>query len=41
MPGFNGCGHGHTGHPGRRHWSCCGNVLENSECNVTNKLLSS
>ncbi|TMW49834.1 hypothetical protein DOY81_005074, partial [Sarcophaga bullata] len=41
MPAFNGCGHGHTGHPGRRHWSCCGNVLENSECNVTNKLLNS
>ncbi|KAM7353406.1 uncharacterized protein ACRADG_005479 isoform 2-T2 [Cochliomyia hominivorax] len=41
MPGFNGCGHGHAGHPGRRHWSCCGNVLENSECTVANKLLSS
>lgn len=32
MPGRIGCGHGHDGHPGRRHWSCCGNVLENSEC---------
>ncbi|KAK7868025.1 hypothetical protein R5R35_010196 [Gryllus longicercus] len=33
MPGgYMGCGHGHLGHPGRRHWSCCGNVLENSEC---------
>ncbi|XP_068083595.1 E3 ubiquitin-protein ligase TRIM45 [Anabrus simplex] len=33
MPGgYQGCGHGHTGHPGRRHWSCCGNILENSEC---------
>lgn len=31
--GYNGCGHGHAGHPGRRHWSCCGNVLQNSECN--------
>ncbi|XP_068151601.1 E3 ubiquitin-protein ligase TRIM45 [Drosophila tropicalis] len=40
MPGHNGCGHGHTGHPGRRHWSCCGNVLENSECTVANKLLN-
>ncbi|KAL9924406.1 uncharacterized protein ACN2A1_006839 [Glossina fuscipes fuscipes] len=41
MPGYNdGCGHGHTGHPGRRHWSCCGNVLENSECTVANKLLN-
>ncbi|KAL1123845.1 hypothetical protein AAG570_001616 [Ranatra chinensis] len=34
MPGgYKGCGHGHVGHPGRRHWSCCGNVLQNSECN--------
>ncbi|KAH8412654.1 hypothetical protein KR009_004009 [Drosophila setifemur] len=41
MPGYSGCGHGHPGHPGRRHWSCCGNVLENSECNVANKLLNS
>uniref|UniRef100_A0A1A9W5E6 B box-type domain-containing protein n=1 Tax=Glossina brevipalpis TaxID=37001 RepID=A0A1A9W5E6_9MUSC len=41
MPGYtDGCGHGHTGHPGRRHWSCCGNVLENSECHVANKLLN-
>ncbi|KAG8278221.1 Tripartite motif-containing protein 45 [Homalodisca vitripennis] len=33
MPGgYRGCGHGHTGHPGRRHWSCCGNLLHNSEC---------
>lgn len=33
MPGgYKGCGHGHEGHPGRRHWSCCGNVLEHSEC---------
>ncbi|KAM8716983.1 hypothetical protein ACLKA7_003796 [Drosophila subpalustris] len=40
MPGYSGCGHGHVGHPGRRHWSCCGNVLENSECSVANKLLN-
>ncbi|KAH8352867.1 hypothetical protein KR084_006962 [Drosophila pseudotakahashii] len=40
MPGYSGCGHGHAGHPGRRHWSCCGNVLENSECTVANKLLN-
>ncbi|KAH8409480.1 hypothetical protein KR222_006376 [Zaprionus bogoriensis] len=40
MPGYSGCGHGHAGHPGRRHWSCCGNVLENSECSVANKLLN-
>ncbi|KAK5646544.1 hypothetical protein RI129_005008 [Pyrocoelia pectoralis] len=33
MPGgYRGCGHGHDGHPGRRHWSCCGNALEHSEC---------
>ncbi|XP_014259345.1 tripartite motif-containing protein 45 isoform X2 [Cimex lectularius] len=33
MPGgYEGCGHGHIGHPGRRHWSCCGNLLQNSEC---------
>ncbi|XP_067624833.1 uncharacterized protein [Eurosta solidaginis] len=40
MPGYNGCGHGHDGHPGSRHWSCCGNVLKNSECTATNKLLN-
>ncbi|XP_061580388.1 E3 ubiquitin-protein ligase TRIM45 [Cololabis saira] len=33
MPGgFKGCGHGHKGHPGKPHWSCCGNTLEKSEC---------
>ncbi|KAJ8346855.1 hypothetical protein SKAU_G00282560 [Synaphobranchus kaupii] len=33
MPGgYQGCGHGHKGHPGRPHWSCCGSVLEDSEC---------
>ncbi|XP_069058911.1 E3 ubiquitin-protein ligase TRIM45 [Pleurodeles waltl] len=33
MPGgYQGCGHGHKGHPGRSHWSCCGRTLENSEC---------
>ncbi|XP_068902876.1 E3 ubiquitin-protein ligase TRIM45 isoform X2 [Tenebrio molitor] len=37
MPGgYKGCGHGHEGHPGRRHWSCCGNVLEHSECTRSN-----
>ncbi|KAJ8958949.1 hypothetical protein NQ318_019720 [Aromia moschata] len=37
MPGgYKGCGHGHEGHPGRRHWSCCGNVLEHSECSKSN-----
>ncbi|XP_071948061.1 E3 ubiquitin-protein ligase TRIM45-like [Antedon mediterranea] len=33
MPGgFKGCGHGHEGHPGKPHWSCCGKSDENSEC---------
>ncbi|XP_048338278.1 tripartite motif-containing protein 45-like [Sphaerodactylus townsendi] len=33
MPGgYQGCGHGHKGHPGSPHWSCCGNVAEVSEC---------
>ncbi|CAG08216.1 unnamed protein product, partial [Tetraodon nigroviridis] len=33
MPGgFRGCGHGHKGHPGKLHWSCCGSTVKNSEC---------
>ncbi|KAL0963601.1 hypothetical protein UPYG_G00308460 [Umbra pygmaea] len=33
MPGgFQGCGHGHKGHPGKPHWSCCGSMVEGSEC---------
>ncbi|XP_005745321.1 tripartite motif-containing protein 45 [Pundamilia nyererei] len=33
MPGgFKGCGHGHKGHPGKPHWSCCGSTTEQSEC---------
>jgi tripartite motif-containing protein 45 len=37
MPGgYKGCGHGHDGHPGQRHWSCCANVMENSECSTAN-----
>uniref|UniRef100_A0A673KSW9 RING-type E3 ubiquitin transferase n=1 Tax=Sinocyclocheilus rhinocerous TaxID=307959 RepID=A0A673KSW9_9TELE len=37
MPGgFQGCGHGHTGHPGKPHWSCCGSVVEASECILHN-----
>uniref|UniRef100_A0AAY4D9F4 RING-type E3 ubiquitin transferase n=1 Tax=Denticeps clupeoides TaxID=299321 RepID=A0AAY4D9F4_9TELE len=33
MPGgFQGCGHGHKGHPGKPHWSCCGSAVEASEC---------
>lgn len=30
--GFQGCGHGHKGHPGKLHWSCCGSTVKNSEC---------
>lgn len=37
MPGgFQGCGHGHKGHPGKSHWSCCGSVVEVSECILHN-----
>lgn len=33
MPGgYSGCGHGHPGHPGCRHWSCCGSTEEVSDC---------
>ena len=33
MPGgYSGCGHGHPGHPGSYHWSCCGITAEKSEC---------
>ncbi|XP_074654735.1 E3 ubiquitin-protein ligase TRIM45-like [Tubulanus polymorphus] len=32
LGGFRGCGHGHTGHPGKKHWSCCGKLAHNSEC---------
>eukprot|EP00063_Salmo_salar_P045368 XP_014020203.1 PREDICTED: tripartite motif-containing protein 45-like [Salmo salar] len=33
MPGgFWGCGHGHKGHSGKPHWSCCGSVVEASDC---------
>lgn len=36
MPGgYLGCGHGHRGHPGRPHWSCCGKFTEKSECTWT------
>nr|XP_039316896.1 tripartite motif-containing protein 45 [Saimiri boliviensis boliviensis] len=36
MPGgYLGCGHGHKGHPGRPHWSCCGKFNEKSECTWT------
>ncbi|XP_022085056.1 tripartite motif-containing protein 45-like [Acanthaster planci] len=33
MPGgFRGCGHGHPGHPGKWHWSCCALTKQDSEC---------
>lgn len=33
MPGgFSGCGHGHPGHPGSWHWSCCGRIEKDSMC---------
>ncbi|XP_050072359.1 tripartite motif-containing protein 45 [Anopheles maculipalpis] len=36
MPGgYRGCGHGHEGHPGQRHWSCCGSLQEYSDCTAT------
>ncbi len=41
MPGgYSGCGHGHHGHPGRRHWSCCGSTEEKSECQCKTKINS-
>ncbi|VVC93175.1 unnamed protein product [Leptidea sinapis] len=30
--GYKGCGHGHDGWPGTRHWSCCGNTRRKSPC---------
>lgn len=30
--GYKGCGHGHDGHPGAPHWSCCGKMSESSLC---------
>ncbi|XP_044595132.1 tripartite motif-containing protein 45 isoform X3 [Cotesia glomerata] len=33
MPGgYRGCGHAHFGHPGVKHWSCCGSTDRNSIC---------
>ncbi|KAJ8729695.1 hypothetical protein PYW08_001276 [Mythimna loreyi] len=33
MPGgYKGCGHGHAGWPGTRHWSCCGAARRDSAC---------
>ncbi|KFB53786.1 tripartite motif protein 45 [Anopheles sinensis] len=36
MPGgYQGCGHGHDGHPGQRHWSCCGSLQQHSDCTAS------
>ncbi|XP_059061838.1 E3 ubiquitin-protein ligase TRIM45 [Achroia grisella] len=33
MPGgYKGCGHGHAGWPGARHWSCCGRTARAAPC---------
>ncbi|CAB3231479.1 unnamed protein product [Arctia plantaginis] len=33
MPhGYKGCGHGHAGWPGTRHWSCCGATRREAGC---------
>ncbi|XP_063608316.1 E3 ubiquitin-protein ligase TRIM45-like [Penaeus indicus] len=33
MPGgYQGCGHSHAGHPGRKHWSCCAQANPSSPC---------
>lgn len=33
MPhGYKGCGHGHAGWPGTRHWSCCGATRRDAAC---------
>jgi len=35
MPGgYSGCGHGHPGHPGTSHWSCCGSTDQYSYCKL-------
>lgn len=38
MPGgYRGCGHGHVGHPGVTHWSCCGSMQRHGECLIPRK----
>ncbi|KAK2585308.1 hypothetical protein KPH14_009992 [Odynerus spinipes] len=38
MPGgYQGCGHGHVGHPGSNHWSCCGSFLRDGYCLTTRR----
>ncbi|KAG7209541.1 hypothetical protein KM043_015621 [Ampulex compressa] len=40
MPGgYRGCGHGHVGHPGVYHWSCCGSVLRHGRCLLFRKCM--
>ncbi|XP_012225712.1 uncharacterized protein, partial [Linepithema humile] len=40
MPGgYKGCGHGHIGHPGINHWSCCGSILRNGRCLMIQKTM--
>ncbi|XP_014473058.1 PREDICTED: uncharacterized protein LOC106743578, partial [Dinoponera quadriceps] len=40
MPGgYRGCGHGHVGHPGVNHWSCCGSILRNGRCLIMRKAI--
>lgn len=40
MPGgYKGCGHGHIGHPGVDHWSCCGSILRNGRCLMIRKTM--
>ncbi|XP_046482428.1 E3 ubiquitin-protein ligase TRIM45 [Neodiprion pinetum] len=38
MPGgYRGCGHGHVGHPGVSHWSCCGSIHRHGACRSPKK----
>ncbi|XP_012284516.1 tripartite motif-containing protein 45 isoform X2 [Orussus abietinus] len=38
MPGgYKGCGHGHPGHPGVKHWSCCGSPHRYDKCPIRRK----
>ncbi|KOC67133.1 Tripartite motif-containing protein 45, partial [Habropoda laboriosa] len=40
MPGgYQGCGHGHIGHPGVHHWSCCGSILRYGDCLALQKYM--
>ncbi|XP_031778964.1 tripartite motif-containing protein 45 isoform X1 [Nasonia vitripennis] len=35
--GYKGCGHGHPGHPGLHHWSCCGSIYRDGICLLPRK----